>query len=193
MKKSVMKGMVAGLALAASAPMTAMAGEGSTSVLLGSDWVLRGVPQTGGPVLQAAYDYDFGNGAAVGIWGSNISSGVEVDVYATYSGESGDFGYTIGYFTYNVDFVDQELAALASYGDFSFGFWNSMQLGGTYTEVGYDMDVSGVGVGLHYGIGTVADYAVSASYPFGDYEGSLAYTSHETAGTNFVLSVSTSF
>jgi uncharacterized protein (TIGR02001 family) len=66
----------------------------SSTITLTSDYDFRGFSQSAkDPALQASLDYDFGNGFAVGAWGSNVDFGdgvdadIEIDFYASYSAE----------------------------------------------------------------------------------------------------------
>jgi uncharacterized protein (TIGR02001 family) len=205
MKKSVMKGMVAGLALAAAAPVFASQ---SANVSVTSNYLFRGLTQTAdGAALQGGYDYDFENGFAVGIWGSNVEAGLEYDLYGSYSGTSGDFGYSVSYLMYN--YTDSsfspnltETAVGVSYKDFSLDYY--LGDGYNYMDLGYGTDVSGVGVSLHYGsqtttggLGDFTDYSLGADKDFSGYDVGLTYTSNTPKGgsatTAFALSVSKSF
>ena len=79
-----------------------------------SDYVYRGVQQTGGntmPQWQGGLDYSSENGFYAGIWGSTlfnmygdsqISEGIEYDLYAGWNGNiTEDFGIGFGVLTYN--------------------------------------------------------------------------------------------
>jgi len=204
MKTSVMKGMVAGLALAASAPVFASQ---SANVALTSDYLFRGVTQTANAAaLQGGYDYDFENGFAVGVWGSNVSAGLEYDLYGSYSGTSGDFGYSVSYFMYNYTDASfgpnaTEPAVGVSYKDASLTYY--IGDGYNYMDLGYGTDVSGVGLSLHYGSTTASgtalatDYSLGASKTFGGYDVGLTYASVTPNGgaatTTTALSVSKGF
>src|SRR5688572_8944207 len=100
--------------IAASAALLALAGAahaGSFSVTptITNDYDFRGVTQTDeGFAGQLGATYSFDSGFYVGAWGSNIDwsgndSGLEVDYYAGYAGETESFGYDVGvvYYTYS--------------------------------------------------------------------------------------------
>jgi uncharacterized protein (TIGR02001 family) len=106
----------------AIAPACAHAGT-SGSVALTSDYLFRGVSQTGqDPALQAGLEYAATSGAYAGAWGSSItwlsdlstpdapiSSGLELDAYAGYRGTLGErAGFDVGgiYYAYPGDFPD---------------------------------------------------------------------------------------
>ncbi len=97
---------VPGLAMAEDSPF-------SGNVKLTTDYLFRGISQTGGgPALQGGFDYAHPSGFYIGAWGSNISwisdlGGVsnislELDTYLGYSGAFAEhFSYDVGYLRYN--------------------------------------------------------------------------------------------
>ena len=112
------RGAAMALALAGSAA-TAHAGSTSGSVAVTSDYLFRGVSQTGRkPALQGGVTWTADSGAYAGAWGSSIgwlsdadpgvSSQVELDGFLGYSGAFGDsgVGYDIGanYYWYPGDY-----------------------------------------------------------------------------------------
>lgn len=67
-----------GLAILAGAPMAASAVEVSGNVTLASDYTFRGVSQTNERgAIQGGFDVDFGNGFSLGTWSSNVDFGNE--------------------------------------------------------------------------------------------------------------------
>jgi len=77
----------------------------SANVTLASDYLFRGQSQTdNGPTIQGGFEYGHAAGLYIGTWASNISfaDGIEVDYYAGFAGELGNFGYdlTAVYYTY---------------------------------------------------------------------------------------------
>lgn len=107
------------LMLTLGAPLAAMAAEESphtltANVSLASDYVFRGISQTGGdPAIQGGFDYSHSSGIYIGTWGSNVgwiedyqgygSGNIELDLYGGYRNSIGDTGITydvgvIGYF-----------------------------------------------------------------------------------------------
>jgi uncharacterized protein (TIGR02001 family) len=112
------RGAAMALALAGSAA-TAHAGSSSGSVAVTSDYLFRGVSQTGRkPALQGGVTWTADNGTYAGAWGSSIgwlsdadpgvSSQVELDGFLGYSGAIGDsgVGYDVGanYYWYPGDY-----------------------------------------------------------------------------------------
>lgn len=201
MKKTVLKGMALGLALTAAAPMAAMAGEGAANVTLTSNYLWRGITQTtDGAALQGGYDYDFGNGFSLGTWASNVTPGIEYDIYGAYEGKSGDMGYSVGFIYYG--YTDASLAAFTepyvglSYKDASMNYY--IGDGYSYTELSYGTAVSGVDLGLTYGINTptvgsgTTHLILSAGKDVGGYGVSLTY-SDVSSVTGIALGVTKEF
>jgi len=93
-----------------AAPTLAMAEEESphslsANVTLTSDYIFRGISQTGGdPAIQGGLDYSHKSGLYVGTWGSNVgwiedfqgyeSGNMEIDLYGGYRGGIGETGLT---------------------------------------------------------------------------------------------------
>ncbi|MGK2951118.1 MAG: TorF family putative porin [Thiobacillus sp.] len=91
-------------------PTFAMAAEESphslsANVGMYSDYVFRGISQTGGdPAVQGGLDYSHSSGFYLGTWGSNVgwiedfqgydSGNVEIDLYGGFRGDIGSTGLT---------------------------------------------------------------------------------------------------
>jgi len=112
MKKIVHSLVLSGLI---SVPMMAVAEESphslSANVSLTSDYIFRGISQTGGdPAIQGGFDYAHGSGFYIGTWASNVgwiedfqgyqSGSLELDIYAGYGGSLGDISYDLGIISY---------------------------------------------------------------------------------------------
>lgn len=90
-----------------------------------SDYVFRGISQTDSNwAAQGSFDYAHPVGLYLGVWGSNVSFGgnVEVDGYAGYRGEIAGINYDVGgvYYMYpksrdDAEFNYFEVSAKASY------------------------------------------------------------------------------
>lgn len=103
------------LALAADTPASPFTP--SSNVSLVSDYLYRGISQTGaGPAIQGGFDLAHSSGAYIGAWGSSISwlsdagvgagsgvanAGLELDTYAGYKGAAGAVAYDVGFLRYN--------------------------------------------------------------------------------------------
>jgi len=109
MKSKLLNSLIlAALAL----PGVAMAADSSPfsgNVSLTTNYLYRGISQTGGkPAIQGGFDYVNPNGVYVGVWGSNISwlpasaASLELDTYAGYRGSfATDYSYDVGFLRYN--------------------------------------------------------------------------------------------
>lgn len=99
--------VIPGVAMAADAPPV------TANVSLTTNYLYRGISQTGGkPALQGGFDYAHASGFYAGLWGSNVSwvgpslgassSSLELDTYAGFkNGFAGDFSYDVGFLRYN--------------------------------------------------------------------------------------------
>lgn len=154
MKKAVLS--VAVLS-ALSAPALALAEDSpfSANVSLTSDYLYRGISQTGAqPAVQGGFDYAHPSGFYAGVWGSNISwlsdagvaanASVELDTYLGFSGEvASGLGFDVGFLRYNYPGAyaagatkadTDELYASVSYGIASLKYSHS--LGDTFGAAG---------------------------------------------------------
>jgi uncharacterized protein (TIGR02001 family) len=89
------------LATAATAGVASAEGTVTANVGITSDYVFRGISLSdNGPALQGGIDWA-SDAWYVGAWGSNVTEGLELDVYAGFTPSTGpidwDFG-VIGYF-----------------------------------------------------------------------------------------------
>ncbi|MEW6165042.1 MAG: TorF family putative porin [Pseudomonadota bacterium] len=106
MKKLVHALVLTGLV---GVPAAAIAAESphslSANVTLTSDYVFRGITQTGGdPAIQGGLDYTHASGFYLGTWASNVSwlkdfqsydkGSMEIDVYGGFRGDIGKTGLT---------------------------------------------------------------------------------------------------
>jgi uncharacterized protein (TIGR02001 family) len=167
-----------------------------------SDYVFRGITQTGGhTALQGGFDVAHTSSFTAGVWASNVNwtnTTLEVDLYANYGFSlSKDFSASVGYLAYvyegNSSLNTGEInAAVSAYGftakishavtDY-FGIAGS---GTQYYELNYAYEVAaikGLSLGLHYGItdGKSAasndkDYSIAVSYPVLGFTGTLTYS-----------------
>ena len=111
------KQIIAAAVLLGTAATSGMAAELTGNAGFVSEYLFRGVPQTDGDAAaQGGLDLGFDSGFYLGTWGSSVkgdTSGVEVDLYGGWGGESGDFSYGIGgtYYTYTNDFDEDYVEA----------------------------------------------------------------------------------
>jgi len=183
--------LVAALASAFAMPAMAADFTPSSNVSLVSDYLYRGISQTGtNPAIQGGFDLAHASGVYAGVWGSSISwlgdagipnSGTEIDTYAGYKGAAGDVSYDVGFLRYNYPGTygaatkadTNEVYGAVGYsivtaklsyalGDL-FGVPNAK--GSTYAELNasYAIADTGVTVGAHYGKQTYKGSTADAS------------------------------
>ena len=101
------------IAMADDAPAPAPTPSVTANVSLTSNYLYRGISQTGGkPALQGGFDYTHSSGFYAGAWGSSISwigdeglatnAGLELDTYLGFRNSfATDFNYDVGFLRYN--------------------------------------------------------------------------------------------
>ncbi|MFT5209463.1 MAG: hypothetical protein ACI9CE_001185 [Flavobacterium sp.] len=160
----------------------------SGNVSIGSDYVFRGISQTGeNATIQGGLDIVAENGLYAGIWASNVNydGSVEVDFYAGYGGSlSEGLDYDVGVLRYEYP-DDAEGGAPESsfnevYGSLSFSnvtvgfayspdyFAESDQ--STYVYIDYELTMSNdYGLSFHYGNQSIDDNAAYGAPDYSDY------------------------
>lgn len=167
-----------------------------------SDYVFRGITQTGGhTALQGGFDAAHTSGLSAGVWASNVNwtgTTLEVDAYAAYGFSlTKDISASVGYIGYiyegnsslntselNVSASAYGLTAKISYA--TTDYFGIVGSGTKYYELNYAYDVAavkGLSIALHYGItdgknaaSTDKDYSIALSYPVLGFTGTLAYS-----------------
>jgi uncharacterized protein (TIGR02001 family) len=90
---------IIGVAMLASAAMSGAANaEVSGNVALVTDYVFRGVSLSdNGPAVQGGFDWTSASEAFyAGVWGSSLSAGMELDVYAGWTPSTGPINWDLG-------------------------------------------------------------------------------------------------
>lgn len=154
----------------------ASAAEVTANVGATTDYIWRGMTQNdGGSSLSGGLDVDFGNGFYAGTWIGDTAAAAdpttetdfgtqEVDYYAGYAGEAGSISYDIGYIAYtypssqsDADADFSEAYITLGMGSISASVYTLVDADGadagdsTYISLDYETEVSGFGLGLHYG------------------------------------------
>jgi uncharacterized protein (TIGR02001 family) len=114
MKSKLLNSLILAALAVPSVAMAADASPFSGNVSLTTDYLYRGVTQTGHRgAIQGGFDYAHPSGLYAGVWGSNISwlqdsgaytagASLELDTYAGYKGGfAQDFSYDVGFLRYN--------------------------------------------------------------------------------------------
>jgi uncharacterized protein (TIGR02001 family) len=203
--------------LAAASSITAQAADApafttSGNLAFTSDYVFRGISQTGGhTALQGGFDAAHTSGLSAGVWASNISwaasTSLEVDLYANYGFSlSKDFSASVGYLAYvyegnsslNTGEINASVSAYGLTAKLSHAVTDYFGIAGSgtqYYELNYAYEVAaikGLSLALHYGVtaGKNAadndeDYAIGLSYPVAGFTGTVSYSngSGSFAGT----------
>jgi uncharacterized protein (TIGR02001 family) len=187
--------------------------EVSANIAATSNYVWRGATQTDdSAAVQGGVDYADESGLYVGTWASNVDFGaggeVEWDLYAGFSGESGDIGYDLGliYYAYpdsdDADFAEAAVSVSYSaltaginytiYGENDGGVYDN---GDVYYYAGLSFDLpQDFGIGLtvgHYdfdAFGGDADYThgqvdlSKSAGDWGDFTFSVSMADEEANG-----------
>ncbi len=161
-------------ALVSSFALPALAGDftPSANVSLVSNYLYRGISQTGAnPAIQGGFDLAHASGFYIGAWGSSISwlgdagvasaAGLELDTYAGFKNAfATDFSYDVGFLRYNYP------------GDYAVGATKA-DTNEVYGALGYKW----VTAKLSYSLGDLFGvpnakgstyFDLSASYPVGE-------------------------
>jgi uncharacterized protein (TIGR02001 family) len=197
-KKLLVAALAASFAASASADDLSF----SSNVTLASDYLYRGISQTGkNPAIQGGFDLSHASGFYAGVWGSSISwlgdagipnSGTEIDTYLGYKGAAGDISYDAGFLRYNYPGTygaatkadTNEIYGSVGYSfisaklSYSLGdlFGVADASGSTYLELNasYPLGDSGVTLGAHYGKQTYSGTTVDTAATYSDYKLSAA-------------------
>ena len=172
-KKLLVVALASSFALPALAD-TAPASPFSTNVSLTTNYIYRGISQSGAkPAVQGGFDYAGASGLYIGAWGSSISwisdeqlgtnAGMELDTYGGYRGTASAVSYDVGFLRYNYPGTYGTLPAVAAKPD-----TNEVYGAVTYSIVTAKLSYS---LGDLFGVSqakgsTYVD--LSANYPIGD-------------------------
>ena len=195
--------LTAAASFAQSAPAAASAFTTSGNVAFTSDYVFRGISQTGGhTALSGGFDVAHTSGLSAGVWASNISwapsTSLEVDLYANYGFSlSKDFSATVGYLAYvyegnssiNTGEINASVSAYGFTAKLSHAVTDYFGIAGSgtqYYELNYAYEVAaikGLSLALHYGVtdgknaaSNDKDYAIGLSYPVAGFTGTVSYS-----------------
>ena len=198
--------LTAAASFAQSAPAAASAFTTTGNLSITSDYVFRGVSQTGGQLaIQGGFDLTKTpvNGLTAGVWASSLSVGTEVDLYANYGFKIGAVDVSVGYieYTYTSAHNGGEANIAATYAGLTLKASKGIEgtLSDYYYEANYSYDIAaikGLNLGLHYGNDRLTkkdDYAVALTYPVAGLDATVAYSKLEKAGSITAVSVKKSF
>lgn len=170
-----------GLALGLLAAATAAQAEISATVTGVSDYDFRGVSLSAkDPALQASVDYSNDSGFYVGIWGSNIDYGndvdgdIEIDLYGGFAGETeAGLGWDAGivWYTYPDSDSSETKGKINDYPEIYFGLsYNFFEVKQWYTNDYGGTDLDGLYTEVNLGFELPANFALSlhGGYNYGD-------------------------
>ena len=187
-------------AMAEDAAPAAPASPFSSNVSLTTNYLYRGISQTGAkPAVQGGFDYAGASGLYIGAWGSSISwlgdagvaknAGLELDTYAGYKGTAGAVSYDVGFLRYNYP-GDYAVGATKAdtneiYGAVTYSIVTakySYSLGDTF-GVPDAKGTSYIDLSANYAVGE-SGYTLGAHWGKQSYKGSsAAYTAAIATGT----------
>lgn len=164
------------LATAASAGAAHAEGTVSANISLTSDYVFRGISLSdNGPAIQGGFDYESEVWYA-GTWASNVSEGIEIDVYAGFTPSTGPIDWDFGAIAYfypgadddgaEFDYYEAKVAATHNFTEqFSAGlefYYSPENFGETgdavYWEINGTYEISDAfSVDAHYGNQTIEE------------------------------------
>jgi uncharacterized protein (TIGR02001 family) len=201
MKSMKMTALAIGLLSAATYSATTYAAvEANFGVT--SNYIWRGVSQSNdGISVSGGIDYSHESGFYAGTWIGSIDfgsgSGTENDYYLGYGGESGDFGYDVGYayFTYPTEgFEDSNFGEVYFNGSYdAFGFGVAYTVNSQVAE-GSLFDTGDMYYNISYGFDLPEEYSLSLTYGYYNFDagsaGDYGHYQVDLAKGDFTLSIS---
>lgn len=143
-----------------------------------SNYLWRGVTQSmNDPSISGGLDYSHESGFYAGTWVGTIDWGVggatENDYYLGYSGESGEFGYDVGYIYYNypaTGYEDSDFGEIYFNGSYKgFGFGVAYTVNSQVAD-GSLFDTGDIYYNVSYGWDLPEDYALGVTYGYYDFD-----------------------
>ncbi|WP_370299724.1 TorF family putative porin [Abyssibacter sp.] len=196
-KRSVISAAVLGATVFSG---SALAGT-SVNLSVTSDYLFRGLPQSGGAAVQGGIDYAADSGFYLGAWASTIGfggdgggAGSEVDLYMGFGGEAGAVGYDFGaiYYLYTeedeVDMPDPSYNTIEVYGSLAIGMFSVGAYFAPDTYFGVDDTAYGVSLGFSAPISDMASFDASIQQNGG--EGNEAFTPDGDAYIDYSFGIS---
>lgn len=183
--------LLSGSLLASSTVLAEMSG----NVSLGSDYVYRGISQTGeNPTIQGGFDFESESGLYAGVWASNVGfdGSIEIDLYAGYGGSiSEGLDYDVGVLRYEYPDDAQGGAAASSFNEvYASVSFSGLTLGiayspdffaesdkATYLHLEYEVSLpNDFGLSFHYGRQSIDDNAAFGTPDYSDYSLAVSKT-----------------
>lgn len=194
MKKLTASLIAAGLIAGASSAV--MAEDGTEfNVSATSNYMWRGWSQTDdGAAVQGGADYTSGD-MSLGVWGSNVAAGAEIDFYGSYAIDKFSVGAIYYYYSDSGNTAFYEINGSFDFGVGAATVSYNPDDSSTYIEVGGSTEVAkGVNIDWHVGNSSYAnmgtDYLIGASGSFSGIDLSAAYSGHADPGADGKIFVS---
>ncbi|MBW5290179.1 MAG: hypothetical protein Rsou_0282 [Candidatus Ruthia sp. Asou_11_S2] len=146
----------------------------SGNITIANDYIWRGLAQHVDSAsnhekevtISGGLDYDFNNGFALEVWGSNVSfkdASIEMDLYGSYAMSYKQVDYEVGYISYQYPNATaanfEEVYVGASYKGFGLTQYKGIDSASDNLELSYNLELSGIDTTLVYG-----DYKDSNKY-----------------------------
>ena len=200
--KSVTKTAIAAAVLAATAIPSFAQAAVEANIGATSNYLWRGVTQSSNdPSISGGIDYSNESGFYAGTWIGSIDwgqgGGTENDYYLGYGGESGEFGYDVGYIYYAYPasgYEDSDFGEIYFNGSYkSFGFGVAYTVNSDAAD-GAPFDTGDIFYSVSYGFDLPEEYSVGLTYGYYDFDvGSdydYGYFQVDIAKGDFTFSIS---
>jgi uncharacterized protein (TIGR02001 family) len=189
---------IAAAVLAASGVSQMASAEVSANIGVTSNYLWRGVSQSGDSAsVSGGLDYSDESGFYAGTWLGSLGedSGAEADFYLGFGGESGDFGYDVGYIYYNYSELDDsdfgELYFNGSFGALGFGVAYTVN---SQVDEGSAFDTGDIYYNVSYGFELAQEYSLSFTAGYYDFDagsdGDYSHIQADISKGDFTFSVS---
>ncbi len=180
-KRSILSAAIVGATVFSSTA----AAETSVNAGFMSDYLFRGIPQSGGTAAFGGIDYADASGFYAGAWAAQIGfaggaggAGSELDLYAGFSGESETLGYDFGAIYYYYSEEDEAVSSANEpdpsnntfelYGSLSAGMFSLGLYFAPDTYFSFDGEAIGISVGFSAPITDAMTFDVSLQHNSGD-------------------------
>jgi uncharacterized protein (TIGR02001 family) len=195
MKKSIVLATAVATALTSGVAFAELSANASFT----SNYMWRGMTQTSDQAAaQGGLDWSHDSGIYVGTWASNVDfsgvgDGYEMDLYAGFAGEAGDFGYDIGVATYmypvTPEFNFTEAYLTGSFSMLSVGVYSTIDAAHGNTDGVFDQGDLYVTASVDFAAGGNDISVYAGSYMF-DCDGTTATSCGEVDYNHYGVSLS---
>lgn len=162
LKKLLMAMVVTSSATMVMVPVVSQAGV-SANVGMVSNYIFRGVEQSGEASASAGLDYENDSGLYVGTWVADVNNGLEYDIYAGWSGDINGISLGLGgtYYGYTEADFDQPYKEV------------NLSIGFTGVTLGYDRGIHELAIEEDYSHAYISYERDDFSATYGVYDANL--------------------